>query len=70
MTPKEQFLLDHNKLCSTDLRVTMDLLSRFEMEKPLLCKNGNWSMEKVRRPFIMWLTSFNRREIKSINKGA
>ncbi|MBI4101538.1 MAG: hypothetical protein HY443_01060 [Candidatus Nealsonbacteria bacterium] len=69
MTTKEQFLLDHNKLCSLDLRATMELLSRFEVEKPGLCKNGNWSMEKVRRPFIMWLTSLKQEDRRSINRG-
>jgi hypothetical protein len=68
MTSKEQFLFDHNKLSSPDLQATMQLLSNFEIQKPIICKNGKWSMEKVRRPFIMWLTSLKTEEIKNINK--
>jgi len=53
---KEQFLEDHNKLSSPEWKATMQELSRFEMEKPNLCKNGKWSIEKFRRPFIEWLS--------------
>ncbi len=63
-TNKEKFLAEHNKLASPALQATMHLLSRFEIEKPALCKRGDWSIEKVRRPFIMWLTSLKMTEIK------
>jgi len=63
MTNKENFLIEHNKLAPFDLRATAGLLSRFEIEKPIICRKGNWSIEKVRRPFIMWLTLLKTREI-------
>jgi hypothetical protein len=63
MTNKENFLIEHNKLSPFDLKANLKLLSRFEIEKPILCKKGNWSIDKVRRPFIMWLTSLKSREV-------
>jgi len=39
------------------LQATIALLTRFEKEKPSLFKNNNWSIDKLRRPFILWLTS-------------
>lgn len=69
MTNKEVFLEEHNKLSSIDLRATVQLLARFEAEKPALCRNNKWSIEKVRRPFIMWLTSMKAERIRTINRG-
>jgi hypothetical protein len=69
MTNKEKFLTEHNKLSPLALQATMRLLSRFEIDKPSLCRKGNWSIEKARRPFIMWLTSLKAKEIKIINEG-
>ena len=69
MTNREKFLVEHNRLSSLDLRATEQLLSRFENEKPALCRDGKWSIEKVRRPFIMWLTSLKAEEIAIINRG-
>ena len=66
---KEDFLAEHNKLSGQNLQATVQLMARFEAEKPGICKNGNWCLEKVRRPFIMWLSSLNTKEIKSINRG-
>jgi len=66
---KEEFLAEHNKLSGQNLQATVELMARFAVEKPAVCKNGNWSIEKVRRPFIMWLTSLKPIEIKTINKG-
>lgn len=55
---KEQFLVEHNELSPSNLKATIDLLTRFKVEKPSLFKNGNeWSIEKIRRPFIFWLSS-------------
>jgi hypothetical protein len=65
---KEEFLEEHNKLSSPQLQATLQLLSRFESEKAIICKSGKWSIEKTRRPFIMWLTSMNPKEIKTINQ--
>jgi len=54
---KEQFLEEHNRLSPESLRATMPLLSRFKEEKALLFQDDNWSIDKFRRPFILWLTS-------------
>ena len=62
MTKKQQFLLEHNKLSSVDLQITMAVLSRFKIEKPLLFKDDEWSVDKLRRPFILWLTSLSQEE--------
>jgi len=62
MTAKQQFLTDHNKLSPIDLQATVSLLSKFREEKSTLFKNNDWSLDKLRRPFIMWLTSFTLKE--------
>ena len=54
---KEEFLLEHNRLSSLDMQATMSLLSRFRVEKASLFKDENWSIDKLRRPFIFWLIS-------------
>lgn len=56
---KEEFLEEHNKLSSKDLKATMPLLSRFQIEKASLFNGEGWSIEKMRRPFILWLTSLS-----------
>lgn len=40
-----------------DLRSTLAVLSRFRTEKASLFKDEDWSIDKLRRPFILWLTS-------------
>jgi len=62
VSKKQQFLLDHNRLSPTSLQATVGMLSRFRIEKPGLFKNDNWSTDKLRRPFILWLTSFSLEE--------
>lgn len=57
MTQKELFLIEHNKLSPLNLRATVALLSRFREEKPSLFEGEDWPLDKLRRPFIMWLTS-------------
>lgn len=60
MNQKQQFLLEHNKLSPLNLQATISLLSHFRIEKESLFKNfknDEWSIEKLRRPFILWLTS-------------
>ncbi len=57
---KEQFLEEHNKLSPENLKATTSLLSRFKIEKASLFKNDNWSIDKLRRPFILWLTSLHK----------
>ena len=68
MTKKQQFLLEHNKLSPLNLQATMSLLSRFKIEKTSLFKDKNWSIDKLRRPFIFWLTSLTVGEKENINK--
>ena len=57
MSNKQQFLLEHNKLSPDSLQATTAMLSRFRLDKPGLFKDDDWSTEKLRRPFILWLTS-------------
>ena len=57
MNQQEQFLAEHNSLSPLNLRATLTLLTRFRAERPSLFEGDEWSMEKLRRPFIMWLTS-------------
>ena len=66
MSKKEQFLLEHNRLSSLDLQTTMAMLSRFKTEKASLFKDNEWSIDKLRRPFIFWLTSFSLKERKDM----
>jgi len=62
MTTKEQFLSEHNRLSPGDLQATQALLVRFYDEKKMLFKDDDWSLDKIRRPFIMWLTTVPDRE--------
>ncbi|MCX6759336.1 MAG: hypothetical protein NT012_02120 [Candidatus Nealsonbacteria bacterium] len=68
-TTKKQFLSEHNKLSPLDLQATILLLSRFRTEKALLFKNENWSIDKLRRPFVLWLTSLTSKDKEKINKN-
>jgi hypothetical protein len=56
---QEEFLEEHNKLSPKNLRATASLLSRFKTEKAFLFRDNNWSIDKLRRPFILWLTSLS-----------
>ncbi|MBU0476901.1 hypothetical protein KKB68_02770 [Patescibacteria group bacterium] len=69
MTTKEQFLVEHNKLSPVNLQATTALLSRFRIDKTLLFKNRGWPIDKLRRPFLLWLTSLPLRERRNIQKG-
>lgn len=62
---KEEFLEEHNKLSPKNLRATISLLSRFRVEKASLFKDDTWSIDKLRRPFILWLTSSDFEKKKS-----
>jgi len=66
MTKKQQFLSDHNKLSPSNLQATTSLLSRFRIERTSLFKDDNWSLDKLRRPFILWLTSMTSEEKENI----
>jgi len=68
MTKKEQFLTDHNRLSPSSMQATMPLLSHFRTDKRLLFKDDNWNLDKLRRPFITWLTSLKLEEREAINK--
>ena len=57
MTNKDQFLIEHNKLSPLSLQATLVLLTRFREDKISLFKDDSWSVDKLRRPFILWLTS-------------
>lgn len=67
MTKKQQFLSEHNRLSPFNLQATMHLLSRFRIEKASLFKDNNWSVDKLRRPFVLWLTSLSSKEKENIN---
>lgn len=62
MTKKQQFLLEHNRLSPLNLQATVSLLSRFRIEKASIFKDKNWSLDKLRRPFILWLMSLTAKE--------
>lgn len=65
---KEQFLEEHNRLSPKNLRATTALLTRFRAEKASLFKNEDWSIDKLRRPFIFWSTSLppEERELSKV----
>ena len=67
---KEEFLEEHNKLSPLSLQTTKSLLSRFRIEKTALFKDDYWSIDKLRRPFIMWLTSLTQEERKDIERAS
>ena len=56
---KEEFLKEHNRLSPKSLKADISLLSRFKVEKASLFKDEDWPIEKLRRPFILWLTSLS-----------
>lgn len=68
MTKKQQFLEEHNRLASFDMQATVSLLSHFKIDKASLFKDNNWSIDKLRRPFIFWLTSLTPKEKEDIIK--
>jgi len=66
MNKKQQFLSEHNRLSPPNLQATMAILDRFKTEKAPIFKNNEWSVDKLRRPFIFWLTSFSSEERKNM----
>jgi len=68
MTKKQQFLEEHNRLASDNLQATPSLLSHFKVAKASLFKDNNWSLDKLRRPFIFWLTSLSTKEKQEISR--
>jgi len=62
LTNQDKFLMEHNKLSPVNLQADLELLNKFRQEKPGLFKDDTWPIEKLRRPFIVWLSS--RQSIK------
>jgi hypothetical protein len=56
LTNQDKFLLEHNKLSPVNLQADLELLNKFRQEKPGLFKDDSWPIEKLRRPFIVWLS--------------
>ena len=52
---QEEFLEEHNRLSPKNLRTNFASLSLFKAEKPALFHGDDWSVDKLRRPFIIWL---------------
>jgi len=61
---KEKFLEEHNKLSPSGLQATLALLDRFKEEKRPLMKDDGWCLDKLRIPFISWLTALKEPEKK------
>ena len=61
---KEKFLEEHNKLSPSNLQATLALLNRFKQEKKPLMKDDNWCLDKLRIPFISWLTAVQEKQNK------
>jgi len=68
MTAKQKFLEEHNKLSPDNLQATPAMLTRFRAEKATLFKDQDWSVDKIRRPFILWLTSLSSGERADIDR--
>ena len=64
MTNKERFLTEHNKLSPFGLQADLALLTQFKEAKASLFKDNDWSVDKLRRPFILWLTSLQSAQDK------
>ena len=64
---KEQFLEEHNKLSPANLQATLTLLDRFREEKKPLMKDDGWCLDKLRIPFISWLTAIQQNQDKKIS---
>jgi len=56
LTNQDKFLEEHNKLSPVNLQADLELLKKFREEKPGLFKDESWPIEKLRRPFIVWLS--------------
>ena len=67
---KEQFLEEHNKLSPSNLQATLVLLDKFKEEKKPLLKDDAWCLDKLRIPFISWLSALPESERKKANLSA
>ena len=66
---KEQFLQEHNKLSPSNLQATLTLLNRFREEKKPDMKDDSWCLDKLRIPFISWLTGVQQKSDKKFKKS-
>jgi hypothetical protein len=69
MTKKEDFLKEHNRLSPLNLQADLSLLDKFKEAKASLFKKNDWSVDKLRRPFIIWLSSLSMTKKKSSKKS-
>ena len=66
---KEQFLEEHNKLSPKNFKATFAMLTKFQQEKKPLLKDNDWCLDKLRIPFISWLSALPiKKERKSKQK--
>lgn len=65
---KEQFLEEHNKLSPSNLKATLALLNRFKEEKRPQMKDNAWCLDKLRIPFISWLTALQEPKKNKISE--
>ena len=63
ISKKENFLLEHNRLSPTNLQATTSMLDQFRIDKASIFKDNDWSIDKLRRPFILWLTVADHQKI-------
>lgn len=68
MSKKQNFLLEHNKLSPSNLHTSLTMLTCFRKDKPALFKDNEWSIDKLRRPFILWLTSLTKEMLADIKE--
>jgi hypothetical protein len=66
---KEQFLQEHNKLSPSNLQATLTLLNQFKEEKRPQMKDDGWCLDKLRIPFISWLTAVQEQKKKITGKS-
>lgn len=68
MNYKEKFLEEHNKLSPVYLQADLVLLDKFKEAKISLFKDDTWPIDKLRRPFIIWLTALPKGKAKKSAK--
>jgi len=66
---KEQFLEEHNKLSPSSLQATLALLNQFKEEKKPLMEDNSWCLDKLRIPFISWLTAMQDPDKKGAKRS-
>lgn len=66
---KKQFLEEHNKLSPLNFQATITLLNRFSEERKPFVKDNAWCLDKLRIPFISWLTTLPESKKKCAKKS-